>query len=984
MAVAASIGIAGLKTGALVNPAAYIPTQCYTKTKGANGDVHNTCYTCHTRGLRPEFTNDSDFQSEYDFAAAAAKNAWSNLLKNRSGQTARLDDSRILEYIRRSNYFDDRGKIVLGEALRQPPSAWDADGDGRWSGYIPDCCYNFDAEGFDRDPSGGYTGWRAYAFYPFPSTHWPTNGSFADALIRLPEVFRTQNRQFDILAYRTNLAILEALIKRRNVTIPETNEAAFGVDLDKDGRLGQATRITFDWSPLEGRTMTYVGDARLMQHQDRLHLAAGLFPEGTEFLSTLRYLDISAESRIQPAPRMKEVRYLRKRKWLNYAELETLAMNEIKEKNDFPDRLRLPVGDLERGVSNGKGWVAQGFIEDAGGTLRPQSVEETFYCTGCHGGIGATTDSVFSFGRKLDPTALQGGWWHWSQRGIEGLNEPKVEFQKAGVQYEYCFYLSYAGAGDEFRANAEVLEKFFDVRGVLRQEMAEKLHEDISVLLLPSPQRATALNKAYKAIVEEQSFVQGRDTLVGSPVNLHAEIKPEDRMTTVADPVILAEPPHHFTGAAGLSYGTAAPKEPFEKAVSGGGMAGPNGERYSVSWTGQIDESTYAVSRPGFYFPFPARHTLPARIIVPNAGNASCYACHRLTSPMPPRDPQVKIPVPLPPAAARDAGLIRLTQDPGVDMDGVWSPDGNWIAWVSNRRQGFQIWLMKKDGSQPRQLTSGPSIHGWPRWSPDGKKLVCWGYDAKSGFSAIRVCSFDGGQPINLVESKESLDRPVWSPDGKYIAYAAQTKGNWDIWVASPESGRRFRLTYDAQMETNPLWSPDGSVIAFKAAPNKEYNLTIENFILVKDGFEAPTYRPWDGIKSIQMSDWSPDGKKIAYTAEMITHASGEDRVSYLSVVNEVSMSGSRIAGRPVVLSGGMTLGDRGPVFSPTGDRVCFWAWDRAYRATLWVANADGSGLKRLTSDGMDMVPHWSPDGRSILFESSRSGNMDIWTVAVD
>jgi TolB protein len=184
-------------------------------------------------------------------------------------------------------------------------------------------------------------------------------------------------------------------------------------------------------------------------------------------------------------------------------------------------------------------------------------------------------------------------------------------------------------------------------------------------------------------------------------------------------------------------------------------------------------------------------------------------------------------------------------------------------------------------------------------------------------------------------------------------------------------------------METNPLWSPDGSTIAFKAAPNKEYNLTVEHFLSVTEGFEAPAYRLWDGIKSIQMSGWSPDGKKIAYTVEMVTNASGEDRVSYLAAVSEVSMRGGKTAGVPVTLSKRVSLGDRAPVFSPTGDRVCFWGWDRSHRAVLWVANSDGSGLKRLTSAGMDMVPQWSPDGKTILFESGRSGNMDLWTVAV-
>jgi Tol biopolymer transport system component len=106
--------------------------------------------------------------------------------------------------------------------------------------------------------------------------------------------------------------------------------------------------------------------------------------------------------------------------------------------------------------------------------------------------------------------------------------------------------------------------------------------------------------------------------------------------------------------------------------------------------------------------------------------------------------------------------------------------------------------------------------------------------------------------------------------------------------------------------------------------------------------------------------------------------------VSYVAVVEDVSMKGSRTSGTPVVLSGGRTLGDRGPVFSPDGTRVAFWSWDTAYRATLWVAGRDGSNLRQLTGAGHDMYPGWSPDGRALLFESSRGGSLDIWTIGVE
>jgi TolB protein len=292
---------------------------------------------------------------------------------------------------------------------------------------------------------------------------------------------------------------------------------------------------------------------------------------------------------------------------------------------------------------------------------------------------------------------------------------------------------------------------------------------------------------------------------------------------------------------------------------------------------------------------------------------------------------------------------------------------------------------MNRDGSNKRQITHGPAIHGWPQWSPDGTKLVYWGFNENNGESTISVCNEDGTDEFTLAGPQPGrLDRPAWRPDGNYIAYASQVQGNWDIWVAAADGSQSYRMTYDAQMETNPLWSPDGLSIAYKVAPGKEYNLTIENFINLENGFANPEFRIWDGIKSIQMNEWSPDGQYITYTAEAVTNGSGEDRVSYVAVVEDVYMQGSKTSGTPIVLSQNLTLGDRGPRFSPDGSQIVFWAWDQAYNATLWLAKTDGSQIQRLTSNGFDMYPSFSPDGETILFESGRSGNFDIWIMALD
>ncbi|MCF8014138.1 MAG: hypothetical protein K9L65_00305, partial [Chromatiaceae bacterium] len=179
------------------------------------------------------------------------------------------------------------------------------------------------------------------------------------------------------------------------------------------------------------------------------------------------------------------------------------------------------------------GWVLAAMIEDANGQLRPQTYEELAFCVGCHSGIGATTDSTFAFPRHFSTESFQRGWYHWSQKGLRGTPERLRE----DGQGDYAFYLAINGAGDEFRENEEVRARFFDDQGQLKTEMLEALRQDIAVLLEASPERAMTLNKAYRVIVQEQSFTQGRDATVKPASNVHAFV-PVGTPTGVAEPVL--------------------------------------------------------------------------------------------------------------------------------------------------------------------------------------------------------------------------------------------------------------------------------------------------------------------------------------------------------------------------------------------------------------------------------------------------------------
>lgn len=509
-----------VKVTPLANPYAYIPPQCYTKTTGAAGRTHNPCYVCHSASRSPNYIDDTELQLAYSFPAAARENHFTNLFVDRTAQLSTISDDEIRAWVRADNYLADR---------ESSPSIMP-----RRAGASADAYFNFDDRGFDRSPSGEYSGWRAFAYYPFPGAFMPTNGSTDDVLVRLPEVFRNSERgEPDLNIYALNLAVLETVLKEEDVAIDAVDEQKLQVDLDGDGRLGSADHVHYRFTRAGRTTLSWLGQARVEQLAGNVELAPGVYPEGSELLHSVRYLDVDSAGRVVMARRMKELRYAKKITFLDEASLEQVGQVEAQEKKLTPDAARSVSIDEVRGAYTHLGWRYHALIEDEQGNLRRQTRQELLGCVGCHTGLGTTTDGTFALARKLSSaTAPARGWYHWSQRRLENLPEPR----RNHGDYEYSLYLQTNGAGDEFRSNAEVQKKFFDEQGSVRPAALEALHRDIGELLWPSVERALQLDKAYRLLVREQRFDLGRDPLLAPAENVHRSVSPSQG-TGIAPPV---------------------------------------------------------------------------------------------------------------------------------------------------------------------------------------------------------------------------------------------------------------------------------------------------------------------------------------------------------------------------------------------------------------------------------------------------------------
>ncbi|MDQ8201871.1 hypothetical protein [Pelagicoccus sp. SDUM812003] len=479
----------------LYNREAIVPPQCYTRTEG----YFNPCYVCHQEEIpdRENTMNDDDLQADYSFSDLGKTNHWKNLFEDRSERTASISDEEILAYINDDNYSELADRLVVS----------------RFEGWIPDLdnlqegAAAFDENGFARDGSA----WVAYNYKPVPSTFWPTNGSTDDVMIRLPEPFRmTDANQYSRDVYIANLSILEANIKGATEieTLP-IDEAVVGADLDSDGQLSIAHRIN--------NLDTFVGMAR--DH----YLEKHLYPQGTEFLHTVRYLGVESDGSIGPSRRIKEVRYMKK--WQAYNKRIYQRRYQLegfeKEAGNLPGYHNL--GDW--GLDNGTGWSVQGFIEGPHGRLRASTYEENLFCMGCHNSIGSTIDKTFSFARKID------GPLGWKYIDLKGMKDAPTLGEAQG---EYLTYLERVGGGSEFRNNPEMAARWFTSDGQMDRAKVEAA-ADVYELVTPSVERALLLNKAYKTIVEDQDYIYGRDATVTPPRNVYSEIDNERTPTLPND-----------------------------------------------------------------------------------------------------------------------------------------------------------------------------------------------------------------------------------------------------------------------------------------------------------------------------------------------------------------------------------------------------------------------------------------------------------------
>ena len=272
------------------------------------------------------------------------------------------------------------------------------------------------------------------------------------------------------------------------------------------------------------------------------------------------------------------------------------------------------------------------------------------------------------------------------------------------------------------------------------------------------------------------------------------------------------------------------------------------------------------------------------------------------------------------------------------------------IAFTSEREGHLQIYVMDADGKNQRRLSNDPFLNWDPSWSPDGKRIVFTSTEAKDierKRPQIYVIDADGKNRRRLSNRfiKDAEWHPAWSPDGKRIAYtssgAMDTAGGfWRIYVIDADGKNRQILSDDAVDDRQPSWSPDSKRIAFAS-----WRDGFGKGIYVMDADGKNQQRLTDNLSHEWEASWSPDGQRIAF----VSH---RDENTDIYVMDADGGNQRRLTRNPAR--------DWSPSWSPDSKKIAFVS-QRDGNHEIYVMNADGARLvRRRTKDHSDdLDPAW-------------------------
>lgn len=289
------------------------------------------------------------------------------------------------------------------------------------------------------------------------------------------------------------------------------------------------------------------------------------------------------------------------------------------------------------------------------------------------------------------------------------------------------------------------------------------------------------------------------------------------------------------------------------------------------------------------------------------------------------------------------------------------SPDGTLIAYQSKQDDNMDIYVMPARGGEPVRITDDPARDDWPIWSYDGRWLMF--ESDRTGEDELWVIRIKpdgqpGGQPIQVTRGGGGTES--WTKDGK-IAYSTSTDLT-HIFIANMDGSEEIQLTGQYKQNFTPRWSPDGKNIAFAAY----YGEGVRTGVMTVPSSGGDAKFLARGGSSI----WSPNGKKIAFHWMDMTGAEETGTLSEPARIYTINVEG----GEPKLVT------DENPIWwfcwTPDGRHIIF---SKSGESELYIVSSEGGKAEKLNIKGRG--PDVSPDGKKIAYSRRTEQRMDFWLV---
>jgi imidazolonepropionase-like amidohydrolase/Tol biopolymer transport system component len=343
-----------------------------------------------------------------------------------------------------------------------------------------------------------------------------------------------------------------------------------------------------------------------------------------------------------------------------------------------------------------------------------------------------------------------------------------------------------------------------------------------------------------------------------------------------------------------------------------------------------------------------------------------------------------------------------LTTGNAWDMQPRYSPSGTEIAFTSDRGGGDNIWVMGRDGSNPRAITKESfRLLNQPEWTPDGAFVV-----ARKHFTSSRSLGAgemwlyhrsgvtDGVQMTKARTKQKDTNEPAFSPDGRYLYFSDDTTPG-DTFEYSKDPNGQIYVIQRLDRQTNevepyvtgpggairPTPSPDGKTLAFIRRDRYKSTLYLLDIASgretpLTDTLDRDMQETWAVHGVYPGMSWTPDSKSIVYWGG--------------GTIHRIDVASRAITDIPFHVTGTRWVEDalrfqkdvapdsfdvkmvRFAHASPDGRRVVYEALGH-----LWIKDAAGGAPRRLTkaTDEFELYPSWSRDGKQIVYVSWNDEN---------